>query len=175
MGRCVIDDELSETGSDKTEEERGQGYIRIAEAIANQIRVIAEVLRQQQRQALTAAACISLAVDSRGKYKVLRFRCDTEHRPYFSDGVMGVFRCGYDSLQDAADDHANRMQRNLQGCITRFWTPLGTETHMDAEEQAMLAKVRCLASDGGSSERKFITELVRRQTKRGCVFNAGPK
>ena len=86
-----------------------------------------------------------------------------------------VFRCGYDSLQDAADDHANRMQRNLQGCITRFWTPFGTETHMGAEEQAMLAKVRCLASDGGSSERKFITDLVRRRTKRGCVFNAGPK
>ena len=127
-----------------------------------QVRVLAEVLRQQQRQALTAATCISLAVDSRGKYKVLRFRCDTEHRPYFSDGVMGVFRCGYDSLQDAADDHGNRMRRNLQGCITRFWTPL-------------LAKVRCLASDGGSSERKFITELVRRQTKRGCVFNDGPK
>ena len=28
---------------------------------------------------------------------------------------------------------------------------------------------------GGSSERRFITDLVRRQTKRGCVFNAGPK
>ena len=116
--------------------------------LRKQIRVIAEVLRQQQRQALTAATCISLAVDSRGKYKVLRLRCDTEHRPYFSDGIMGVFLCGYNSLQDAEDDHANRMQRNLQGCITRFWTPLGTETHMDAEEQAMLAKVRCLASDG---------------------------
>ena len=143
--------------------------------LRKQIRVIAEVLRQQQRQALTAATCISLAVDSRGKYKVLRFRCDTEHRPYFSDGVMGVFRCGYDSLQDAVDDHGDRMRRNLQGCITRFWTLVGTQTHMHAEEQAMLAKVRCLASDGGSSERKFITELVRRQAKRGCVFNAGPK
>ena len=114
---------------------------------------------------MTATKCISLAVDSRGKYKVLRFRCDTEHRPYFSDGVMGVFLCGYDSLQDAADDHANRMQRNLQGCSTRFWTPFGTETHMDAEEQAMLnqllATVRCLASDGGPTERKLMYNLVR--------------
>ena len=63
---------------------------------------------------MTAATSISLAADSRGKYKVLRYRCDSASRPYVVDGVIGVFLCGYESLQDAESDHGDRMQRNLQ-------------------------------------------------------------
>ena len=97
----------------------------VRKRLRKQIRVIADVLRDRRRQALAAATSITLAVDSRGKYKVARFRCDSRHRPYFVDGILGVFHCGYESLEDAERDHGARMQRNLQQCITRFWTPLG--------------------------------------------------
>ena len=134
----------------------------VRKRLRKQIRVIADVLRDRRRQALAAATSITLAVDSRGKYKVARFRCDSRHRPYFVDGILGVFHCGYESLEDAERDHGARMQRNLQQCITRFWTPLGEGgAHLADQEAEMLSKVRCLSSDGGPSERKLMFRLVR--------------
>ena len=118
------------------------------------------MVRDQHRQALTAATSISLAVDSRGKYKVARFRCDSPHHPYYLDGILGTFHCGYESLQDADADHGERMQKNLQRCITRFWTPLGGG-RLDRQENAMLKNMRCLSSDGGASERKLMFRVVR--------------
>ena len=126
-----------------------------------QVRVIADVIRDQHRQAVTAATSISLAVDSRGKYKVARFRCDSQHHPYYLDGILGAFHCGYESLEDADADHGVRMQQNLQRCITRFWTPLGGGGHMADEEKQMLKKIRCLSSDGAASERKLMFRVVR--------------
>ena len=126
-----------------------------------QVRVIADVIRDQHRQALTAATSTSLAVGSRGKYKVARFRCDSHHHPYYVDGLLGTFHCGYESLEDADADHGVRMQQNLQRCITRFWTPVGGGGHMADEEKQMLKKIRCLSSDGAASERKVMFRVAR--------------
>ena len=132
----------------------------IRKRLRKQVRVMADVLRDKHRQALTAATSISIAVDSRGKYKVARFRCDSHQHPYYIDGILGTFHCGYKSLEDAEVDHGERMQRNLQRCIARFWTPLGGARLVDQEKE-MLKKVRCLASDGGASERKLMFRLAR--------------
>ena len=121
---------------------------------------MADVMRGAYRQALTAATSISLAVDSRASYKVLRFRCDTEAKPFRRDGILGVFHCGYDTLEDADEDHGVRMLRNLRACIAKFWTPLGG--HADSAAEAdMLRKVKCIASDGGASERKLMFMTFR--------------
>ena len=142
----------------KSEARIGDG---VRKRMRKMVRVIAEVVRQKHRQALTAATSISLAADSRGKYKVLRCRCDSASRPYVVDGLLGVFLCGYESLQDAESDHGDRMQRNLQKCISRFWTPMAGPGRFYLQEQDMLANVRSLASDGGASERKLMFKLVR--------------
>ena len=89
------------------------------------VRVLAEVARQKHRQALTAATSISLAADSRGKYKVLRYRCDSVSHPHVVDGLVGVFLCGYESLQDADSDHGDRMQRNLQNMYQQVLDSIG--------------------------------------------------
>ena len=112
------------------------------------------------RQALTAARCISFARDSRGEYKVLRFRCDTRRSPYRMDGIIGIFHCGDSSISEAGDDHGVRMLRNLQACIAEFWTPLGGQCLVE-EHRAMLAKVVCLASDGCPPERKMLFLAVQ--------------
>ena len=121
---------------------------------------MADVVRQKHRQALTAATSISLATDSRGKYKVLRYRCDSPCHPYIADGIIGVFHCGYEKLEDADADHGDRLQQNMRRCIRRFWTPLETGILMTIQQKDMLDKVRCLASDGGASERKLMFMLV---------------
>ena len=121
---------------------------------------MADVMRGAYRQALTAATSISLAVDSRASYNVLRIRCDTEAKPFRRDGILGVFHCGYDTLEDADEDHGVRMLRNLRACIAKFWTPLGG--HADSAAEAdMLRKVKCIASDGGASERKLVFMTFR--------------
>ena len=62
----------------------------VRQRVRKMVRVIAEVVRQKHRQALTAATSISLAADSRGKYKVIRYRCDSASRPYVVDGVLAI-------------------------------------------------------------------------------------
>ena len=123
--------------------------------LRKQVRILAEVTRTSIRQALTAARSITFAMDSRGEHKVLRFRCDTDHPPYRMDGVIGVYHCGFSDMSAAEDDHGMRMLRNLQACIAEFWTPLGGQCMVD-EQIAMLAKVRCLTSDGCAVERKML-------------------
>ena len=148
---------ISYRKQERMQQKKGEARkcLSVRKRLRKQVRVLAEVTRTTVRQALTAARCISFATDSRGEYKVLRFRCDTRRSPYCMDGIIGVFHCGYSSISEAEDDHGVRMLRNLQACIAEFWTPMGGQCMVE-EQRAMLANVRCLASDGCAVERKML-------------------
>ncbi len=119
------------------------------------VRVMAEVARRFLRIHLRAATSISIALDSSGRFKVLRFRCDTPAAPYVFNGVFGALRLKVTSLEQECEDHGDQAVQKLQAFLRRFCTDL--EHGLDEELFShVCSRVRALSSDGAAAERKAL-------------------
>ncbi len=119
------------------------------------VRIMAEVARRALRIHLRAATSISIALDSRGRFKVLRFRCDMPGAPYVFNGVFGALRLKVTSLEEECEDHGDQAVQKLQAFLRRFCTDL--EHGVDEELFShVCSRVRALSSDGAAAERKAL-------------------
>lgn len=93
-------------------------------AFASMVHVMACTLRAKKVQQLKAASCMSLALDDRGSYRLLRFKCDagagSGDRVTVS-GILGVLYRGGDlpaqQIEDADNDYSQSMAESIIRCI----------------------------------------------------------
>lgn len=142
--------------------------------------IMSEVVRQSCRQEIRCATSVALAIDGRGKRKVVRYRCDMPkdtsptfpeqggallargaRLPFTTGGVLGVVTFTVDSLEEAQEDHAVVAAGQLEQLFKDFCTPLGGTVDSELFDH-LVAHVRVLAADGGAAERKALLTLVSR-------------
>ena len=140
-----------------------------------QTRIMAEVTRRRLRDELRKATSISLALDAKGKRKIVRFRCDSPNAgltavqaertaasgiPCIADGVLGVLTWSTTSLDTAAQDYGERSVAAFVQFLTAFCTPL-KEDFDEGLYRHITEIVRAFAADGAASERKALFMIVR--------------
>ena len=142
--------------------------------------IMSEVVRQSCRQEIRCATSVALAIDGRGKRKVVRYRCDMPkdtsptfpeqggallargaRLPFTTGGILGVVTFTVDSLEEAQEDHAVVAAGQLEQLFKDFCTPLGGTVDSELFDH-LVAHVRVLAADGGAAERKALLTLVSR-------------
>ena len=95
-----------------------------------------------------------MAIDESKKRKVIRFKCDTPDGRS-ARGFLGVLEGDFKNVEDLTEDHAVMASRRLGEKLTQFCTPLkGPVDH--ALKEHILKRVRVLAADGASSERRAL-------------------
>ena len=145
--------------------------------------IMGEDARQKCRKRLAQATSVTVALDDCGGRKVLRFRCDTPGPPYRYDGLIGVLSRTY-SMEELRTDHAEHCLKLVDKKVKSFWTPLAPnkrrkaaaaataasgadvaaasgadgeqQTRVDACIAEFRKKVRIVAADGGSGERRTV-------------------
>ena len=110
-----------------------------ARALEQQARVMREAMRQDKREALRRATCISLSFDDRKGYKLVLYRADalgevppaapqgdavSSRKAVASEGLIGCFQCLRGStLEDLADDYGERAGREVLSVLSLFLHP----------------------------------------------------
>ena len=125
-----------------------------------QVRIMAEVRREDVRKQLRSAQFISLSMDDRKYQKIIRFRCDAPMEPFVHRGVLGVMDLAKSAVGDFEEDHALIGVRKLDEFLNKFCTPLSKnglplETDISLKEH-IRQRVRTFAADGGSKERRAL-------------------
>ena len=126
-----------------------------------QIRIIAEVRREDIRHQLREAQFISISMDDRQYQKIVRFRCDAPEKPFFRKGILGVMGLEKSAVGDfEEEDHAVIAVRKLDSFLNRLCTPLGRQSRPLAADIALKEHVRkctrTFAADGASKERRAL-------------------
>ena len=119
------------------------------------VRIMAAVARRATRATLKAATSITVALDARGRFYVIRVRCDTPGPPYVHDTVLGVMRARVVSLEEECTDHG----KQHVAALTQFFISFFTDLVDGFDESAftdVCGKVRCLTSDGAAAQRKAL-------------------
>jgi len=124
-------------------------------AVQNMALIMRETLRQEKREWIRQATCISLSFDDRKAHKLVVFNCDMplRHRratqdPPFRHGIIGCLDVVHgESVESMEDDYAERTCKR-QNMINIFATPLG-----DTEPEAAIVKkfrscVKSIVVDG---------------------------
>jgi hypothetical protein len=78
-----------------------------------QVKIIAETRREDIREMLRSATCISLAMDDRKYQEIVRFRCDAPEKPCTRRGILGVLGLQKSAVVDFEEDHALVATRKL--------------------------------------------------------------
>ncbi len=125
--------------------------------------VLAEACRQQKREHLRAAWSITIMVDDKGGYRLIRYKCDALSLPGgvspaaergSRTGVVAVLRNGgagdSQQLSDFSDDYAQRMADSIVAGIRRFATPLEHGQPDEALVSHVLQHCRVFCGDGAS-------------------------
>ena len=142
-----------------------------ARPIEQMARIMQEAIRQTKRDTLRRSPAISLSFDDRKGYKLVRYRAAAEGglqppvatlgagssddpAPATSQGHVaheGLFGCIQclrgSSLEDMADDYAERAGQEVLDLIARFCTPLGEERD-EALYNHVLKHTRSICVDG---------------------------
>ena len=130
-----------------------------------QVRIMAEVRRQDVRKRLREATCISFSMDDRQYQKVVRFRCDAPAKPFVHRGVLGVMTLEKSALGDFEEDHALIAVRKMDSFLNKVFTPLGPKCRPLATDFALKEHVlkcaRVFAVDGASKERRAVLLAVQ--------------
>ena len=150
-------------------------------AIAKTVACMSAVLRARTRAALEAARSITVAVDDRGPYRLISYRCDVPGAappaatspaaadglasaaavppatpwPY-RDGLLGVHctSAGEDeSLRDLDDDYSLRMRDSVVSTVEALFCG-GSAVPDRVAAQAVLSKVHTFLGDGAASVQK---------------------
>ena len=145
-------------------------------AVQKTVRCMAEVVRGRARDALLAAHSVTIAVDDRGPYRLIRYRCDavipgaavvpreagrhdvsaaSPRRVVAHDGIIGV-HCSNaaegDTIADLDDDYTERMRDSIVSAIEKVFCING---EMDATSaQTVFAKIHTFVGDGASTVQK---------------------
>jgi len=144
-------------------------------------RIIREAVRIRKRRAVRQSPAITLCFDDRAGYKLVRFRCRVRKNPAASqedalpplpsskhaaaEGYLGCYQCLRGStLEDFADDYAERACREIIALLKRFCSPLGDSLDTDLYEH-ILAHVRVVVVDGALQKvavllREFMPNLI---------------
>ena len=141
-------------------------------AFASMVRVMAMALRRRKLLVLTAASSISLALDDRGAYRLIAFRCDdagsrgvgVSSTEGFVSGLLGVLRRGGSpstkTLADLDDDYSRAMAMSVVHALERLTVDAVTGLP-DAElHRQLCAKVRVGVADGCPSAQKAMKFLA---------------
>ena len=142
------------------------------------IGIMAEIIRKKKRSHILQSNSISLALDDKGPYRVLRYRtCSkqwTENggaKPTH-EGILAVLKhggCGSSmTCADLDEDYSLRIADSVQTAVKRLATPLGEEVD-DRVVQHFLENVRVYASDGGKPVRK-AGQLLRQRMPSLRIF-----
>ena len=137
--------------------------------IRHLLQVMAEVFRERKREILRAATSISLSLDDRKDYRLLRFRCDCgpslahygrphTSRPGVFQGVLGVLRGGGVTstlqMEDMETDKGEALADSIKLAIRHLCTPMG-RSDLDADlNNHVLNSVTRYMADGGSVVQK---------------------
>ena len=149
-------------------------------AFRSMVRVMSLVLRRRHKAALLAAKNVSLALDDRGAYRLVRYRCDvpwpgcgdaslTESSSSScqvvcsTSGVLAVLRRGgcpsSKTLEGISDDYSRRMSESVLRAIDRICT--GGDNLVDQSSvDAIRAKVRIGVADGAAPVQKCLRFLA---------------
>ena len=148
-----------------------------------QLRVMAECVRQKNRKQLSQATSISLAMDESKYRKIIRFRADLPTRlstrshwresnlgaaGFCVTGVLGILDCSKKHASDFEEDHAVTAVKLLGEFLTKFFTPLG-RGRRQAEPLAcdeglkdhVLRTVTSVSADGCAAERRAVFLAAR--------------
>ena len=137
--------------------------------------------REDVRNHCAQAEAGTVAFDDCNGRKVLRIRVDTPQEPYKFDGVIGVFRKSYDPKQQGvvpglSEDHAALTLQSMKSKVNSFFTPAEGLRKLSRKRRwrdspsaagdgpvcvtqavdAFRKKMRFLASDGGTGERRVV-------------------
>ena len=125
-----------------------------------QVRIMAEVRREDVRKQLGSAKFISLSMDERKYQKIIRFRCDAPTEPFVHRGILGVMSLAKSAVGDFEEDHALIGVRKLDEFLNKFCTPLSKEGRpLDTDitlKEHIRQHVRTFAVDGASKERRAL-------------------
>ena len=88
-----------------------------------QLKIIAEVRRQDIREQLRRATYIGLSMDERQYLKIVRYRCDAPTKPFVHRGVLGVLSLEKSALGDFEEDHAVIAVRKMDSFLPKCCTP----------------------------------------------------
>ena len=126
-----------------------------------QIRIIAEVRREDIRHQLREAQFISISMDDRQYQKIVRFVCDAPEKPFFRKGILGVMGLEKSAVGDFEEDHAVIAVRKLDSFLNRLCTPLGRQSRPLAADIALKEHVRkctrTFAADGAQRTEGLAT------------------
>ena len=113
---------------------------------------MAEVIRESKRETILSADSISLALDDKAPFRIVRYRACSKTKGTVSDGILAVLRHGGDvsNLQpsDLDEDYSLRIAESVLAAVRKLATP-GRGLYMDDVAQAFAKHVRSYASDGG--------------------------
>ena len=149
--------------------------------LAKSIACMSAVIRARTIETLLAARSITIALDDRGPYRVLRYRCDAAAaaRPLppasrlrssggvspesaghaalpYRDGILGAICTAAkqdEGLEVLDDDYSQRMHDSVVSCMEKLFGV--SEAGADRTQfRAVLGKVRTFLGDGASSVQK---------------------
>ena len=148
------------------------------------IRILAAVARERLCQRLREAESTTEALDDCKGRKIVRIRCDTPGPPYCYNGVLGIATKTYCDAASGAEDHAERTIKGVSALHRRVFVQHTQKERKKAskregagfqndkhtkkrtvelstvcDDESLLSfrdKVRILASDGGSGERRAV-------------------
>ena len=139
-------------------------------SLRSMVQVMAEVVRKRKRETIQRSLSISIALDDRKDYRLVRFRCDLAadaeegrlpdaKKPANSGGLLAVFRPSLTdgtSLSEQDNDKSQKMADSVVQAIRRFCTvPDGQGGRVDEElVQCFLDKCRHTTADQGTSAQK---------------------
>jgi hypothetical protein len=141
-------------------------------AFSNMVVVMAEVLREEKRKMVRRSMSISIGLDDRKDYRLIRFRCDRAadaaedisidvKQSACFDGVIAVVRPSVSDGQTVHEqdkDKGQKMADSVVECIRRLCTPAGQVVDEELVN-CVLNKCRHTASDQGTAAQK-CTELL---------------
>ena len=165
-----------------------------ARPLAKMATILREVIRQEKRSLLRRTASISLSLDDRKGYKLVRFRCmapagDPGASPgedpstqdagasvrralsttggWAYEGILGCVRClRGSSMEDFAEDYGVRAAAEVVTLLHQFCTPMaGAEDTLLFEEVAR--KVHALCADGALQK---VAGVLRERTFKQVVI-----
>ena len=145
--------------------------------IKKSILCMAEVIRARTRAALLEAHSITLALDDRGPYRVIRYRCDViagcttqaavspsreterglSQTVTYRDGILGVHCTAArkdSSLEDLDDDYSERMRDSVVTAVEQLFSGDVPGEIDTTNVQRVLGKVHTFLGDGASSVQK---------------------
>jgi len=140
---------------------------------AAMVAVMSMVVRARIRQLLLSAYCITVSLDDRGPFRLLRFKCDAPRSlaniPKDSEwrgsatGCLGVLRRGGVSSSRSLDDLDEDYSRAMAESVRRIFRRYACNDDGDVDEPVLkdiFLKVRVGLADGAAAVQKCLRFLA---------------